>query len=89
MTMLSDERMRSLQKQWFLSKMAAEKPKAAVVAKVKEGKGDFVLVDARDRASYEKGHIPGAISMPPEEIEENFGRLDPAKEIVTYCWNDT
>jgi len=33
--------------------------------------------------------FPGAISMPPEEIETNFGRLDKAKEIVTYCWNAT
>jgi rhodanese-related sulfurtransferase len=89
MAMLSDERTRSLQKQWFQAKMAAEKPKASVVAKVKEGKGDFILVDARDRASYEKEHIPGAISMPPGEIEENFGRLDKSKEIVTYCWNAT
>lgn len=87
--MLSDERTRSLQKQWFQAKMAAEKPKASVVAKVKEGKGDFILVDARDRASYEKEHIPGAISMPPDEIEQNFGRLDKSKEIVTYCWNAT
>jgi len=87
--MLSDERTRSLQKQWFQSKLAAEKQKSSVIAKVKEGKGDFVLVDARDRASYEREHIPGAISMPPEEIEENFGRLDPSKEIVTYCWTST
>ena len=81
------EETNALQKQWFQAKMAAEKPKASVVAKVKEGKGDFVLVDARDRASFEKERIPGAISMPHEEIEMNFGRLDKAKEIVTYCWN--
>jgi len=87
--MLTREQSMALQKQWFQAKMAAEKPKASVVAKVKEGKGDFVLVDARDRASYEREHIPGAISMPPEEIETNFGRLDKAKEIVTYCWNAT
>ena len=83
------EDLRSLQQQWFRAKMAAEKPKASVVAKVKEGKGDFVLVDARDRASYEREHIPGAISMPPEEIEANYGRLDKSKEHVTYCWNAT
>jgi rhodanese-related sulfurtransferase len=87
--MLTREQEHSLQMQWFKAKMAAEKPKASVVALVKEGKGDFVLVDARDRASYEKEHIPGAISLPPGEIEANYGRLDPAKEYVTYCWNST
>jgi rhodanese-related sulfurtransferase len=87
--MLTHERELSLQKQWFAAKLAAEKPKMAVVAKVKEGKGDFVLVDTRDRVSYEKEHIPGAISMPTQEIEANYERLDRSKEHVTYCWAAT
>ena len=78
---------KELQKQFFRSKLAAEKSKAEVVKKVKEGVGDFVLLDARDRASYEKEHIPGAISAPTAEIDRVAPTLDPSKEYVTYCWN--
>ena len=80
---------RELQKQWFRAKLASEKQKTDVIKKVKEGKGDFVLVDARDRLSYAAGHLPGAISMPPEDLERVAETLDREKEYVTYCWNST
>lgn len=86
---MSREREKQLQKAFFQSKLAAEKQKAEVVKKVKEGKGDFVLLDTRDRAAYEKEHLPGAISMPTAEIEQRAGELDPAQEYVTYCWAAT
>jgi rhodanese-related sulfurtransferase len=78
-----------LQKQWFRHKLAAEKQKVDVAKKIKEGKGEFVLLDTRDRASYQKEHIPGALAMPLEEVEKLAGKLDPAKEYVTYCWHAT
>jgi rhodanese-related sulfurtransferase len=78
-----------LQKMWFRAKLAAEKQKMEVVKKVKEGIGDFVLLDSRDRKSFEKGHIPGAVSMPLDELEKRVGELDRAREYVTYCWNAT
>ena len=87
--MLTREKEKELQKQFFQSKLAAEKQKVDVARKVKEGKGDFVLLDTRDRASYEKEHIPGAISMPSDEVEKLSARLDRAKEHVTYCWHST
>jgi len=79
-------------KQWFRAKLAAEKQKAEVVKKIKDGpasKQDFILLDARDRPSYEKEHLPGARSMPLDEIAQLAGDLDPTKEYVTYCWNST
>ncbi len=45
----------------------------------------FVLADARPRRDYEQKHLPGAISMPVDEIGEFAGRLDRGDEIVTYC----
>lgn len=80
---------RALQKQWFLAKLAAEKQKSDVIKKVKDGKGDFVLIDARDRLAYGVGHIPGAISMPLEDFEQVASTLDHETEYVTYCWNST
>ena len=87
--MTTREQEKQLQKLWFQHKLAAEKQKVEVAKKVKEGKGDFVLLDTRDRASFEKEHIPGAQSMPLDEVGKLAGGLDPNKEYVTYCWHAT
>ncbi len=90
--MLAREQEVATRKQWFQAKLAAEKQKAEVVKKIKEGsagKQDFVLLDARDRASYDKEHLPGAQSMPLEQVDQLADDLDPTKEYVTYCWNST
>ncbi len=83
------EKDRELQRAYFQAKLAAEKQKVDVVRKVKEGQGDFVLLDARDRASFEKDHIPGAVSAPLEEVDRLAPRLSKDKEYVTYCWHST
>ncbi len=50
---------------------------------------NIVIVDARERIFYEKGHIKGAINIPYDEIEilpyEFLKNLDKNKEIVIYC----
>lgn len=47
-----------------------------------------VLLDARDPALYEAGHIPGAVSLPLTLDEEQFQDCLPfltGRTIVTYC----
>jgi len=44
-----------------------------------------VLLDLRPREEYEAGHIPGAVSIPLEDLEEHLALLPPAAEIVAYC----
>ncbi len=83
------ERERELQRTYFQAKLAAEKQKVDVAKKVKEGKGDFALLDARDRASYEKEHIPGALNVPLEDVDKIAPKLGKEKEYVTYCWHST
>ncbi|WP_407653423.1 ArsR/SmtB family transcription factor [Brevibacillus ruminantium] len=48
-------------------------------------KGEVLLVDVRPREEYEIGHIPGAISVPVEELEKHLAALPADKEIVAYC----
>lgn len=48
-------------------------------------RGDVVLVDVRPVEEYAAGHIEGARSVPPEELEEKLGDLPAGKEIVAYC----
>jgi rhodanese-related sulfurtransferase len=46
--------------------------------------GDYNLVDVRQPAEYEKGHIPGAQFIPVGELPERLAELDPDKPTITY-----
>ena len=50
-----------------------------------EKKVDFIVVDVRSKASYDKSHIPGAISIPLGDIEKRHEELPKDKEIILYC----
>lgn len=48
--------------------------------------GTVVVVDVRSLADYRLGHIPGAVSMPLNEVPARLGELKGGgKPIVTYC----
>ncbi len=47
--------------------------------------GAAVFVDVRAASSYDSAHIPGALSIPVNEIENRLGELDPGDWIITYC----
>ena len=53
------------------------------------GVGDVVLVDARPVEDYAAGHIPGAISLPADEIDALLATQSlPIRndlDVVTYC----
>jgi rhodanese-related sulfurtransferase/DNA-binding MarR family transcriptional regulator len=48
-------------------------------------KGDTVLIDVRPRDEFESGHIPGAISLPVDEIEARVSELPRNARVVAYC----
>ena len=49
-------------------------------------KADFVLLDVRSPAAYEKGHIRGAINLPHGKIiESKLSQFGPDILFVTYC----
>lgn len=47
----------------------------------------FVVIDSRSTASWDQGHVPGAVHLPtaliPEQAEQLLDRSVP---VVTYCW---
>ena len=56
-------------------------------AKIDRG-DDFVLVEALSRKHYESSHLPGAINLPYEFVDEAERVLpDKDAEIVVYCMN--
>jgi rhodanese-related sulfurtransferase len=52
-----------------------------------EAGGDFVLVDALAPMSYARSHLPGAINLPFEWVDERGPRRIPdlGTEVVVYC----
>jgi rhodanese-related sulfurtransferase len=44
-----------------------------------------VVLDVRPTVEYAAGHIPGAVSLPLDELEQRLGDLPDDVEIVAYC----
>lgn len=47
--------------------------------------GDVVVLDVRPRPEYDAGHIPGALSVPLDDLKARLGQLPAGTEIVAYC----
>jgi rhodanese-related sulfurtransferase len=52
-----------------------------------EGGDEFVLVDALAPMSYAHSHLPGAINLPPEWVDDRspWRIPDPSTVVVVYC----
>jgi len=47
--------------------------------------GQTTLIDVRPMNEYDAGHIPGAIPIPPDQLEDLLPQLPTDREIVAYC----
>jgi rhodanese-related sulfurtransferase/DNA-binding transcriptional ArsR family regulator len=47
--------------------------------------GSVILVDVRPAEEYVAGHIPGALSIPHDELEGRLRELSREQEVVAYC----
>jgi rhodanese-related sulfurtransferase/biotin operon repressor len=45
----------------------------------------IVVLDVRPSREYQAGHLPGARSVPVDELEARLGELPADQEIVAYC----
>ena len=59
------------------------------VHKVKEieGNDSATIVDIRDPASYQAGHIPNAIHLSDNTVEKFLSDTDKNKPLVVYCYH--
>jgi rhodanese-related sulfurtransferase/DNA-binding transcriptional ArsR family regulator len=47
--------------------------------------GAATIIDVRPRDEYEAGHIPGALSMPVDEVQRRMRELPKGREVIAYC----
>jgi rhodanese-related sulfurtransferase len=47
--------------------------------------GDVTLIDVRPSEEYAAGHIPGALSLPLDELGDRLASLPGDTTIVAYC----
>ncbi len=67
--------------------MVREISREELKAKMDRG-DDFVVVEALSRRHYESSHLPGAINLPYEFVDDAERVLpDKRAEIVVYCMN--
>lgn len=55
----------------------------SLIERVRDGR--VVVIDVRPEEEYRAGHIPGARSIPLEELERRLTELPRRREIVAYC----
>ncbi|WP_374045674.1 ArsR/SmtB family transcription factor [Massilia sp. YIM B04103] len=53
-----------------------------LIARLEEG---VLLLDVRSEEDYAAGHIPGAINIPTEALEQHFAELPRDQDILAYC----
>lgn len=51
------------------------------------GHPDLVIVDIRDPASYEQGHIAGAVSLGNDNMEDFLTKTDKSRPVLCYCYH--
>ena len=52
---------------------------------------NFLLVETLPRTTYQHAHLPGAINLPPDQVQQLAATLlpDKAADIVVYCAKPT
>jgi len=55
----------------------------ALIQKVREG--TVTVLDVRPAEEFQAGHLPGAISIPLNELEQRLSELPKDQEVVAYC----
>lgn len=64
-----------------------DKLEAVTAAELEERRAEeeITVLDVRPSEEYGAGHIPGARSIPIEELEERVDELPESQEVVAYC----
>lgn len=71
-------------RQFFTSRDELDPIDARELLRRMEG-GEVIVLDVRPEEEYRAGHVPGAWSVPVEDVERIIPELPRDREIVAYC----
>lgn len=49
------------------------------------GHPDVLIIDLRDKKDYLKGHIPSAVNIPYDKLEDEIKNINTRKLLIFYC----
>lgn len=49
--------------------------------------GKAIFVDVRDAGSYQSAHVPGALHLSDDNIQDFVAKTDKSKPVVCYCYH--
>ncbi|MBI9097129.1 MAG: ArsR family transcriptional regulator [Spirochaetaceae bacterium] len=70
--------------------LIADKPSRVSILDMNEmkkklGQESALIVDVRPKEEFRTLHLPGAVSIPLNDLEERIAEIPKEKEIITYC----
>ncbi|MEE8601550.1 rhodanese-like domain-containing protein [Euzebya tangerina] len=72
---------------FFAARLANETDCADVHLWMRRDPDSVVVLDVRSREAFDDGHVPGAVSLPHQQITaEALAALGRDVTFVTYCW---
>ena len=69
---------------YFVARDALEPVSRAELVE-RASRGDVVILDVRPAEEFAAGHIPGALSVPLDQLDAALSRLPKRARIVAYC----
>jgi rhodanese-related sulfurtransferase len=84
---LSQDRLAEVERvtKLFLHSQDALEPVTRTELQRRLKEGAATIIDVRPRDEYEAGHIPGALSMPVDEVQRRMRELPKGREVIAYC----
>lgn len=67
----------------YLGEAVEEIPREELLRRA--GSGAVIVLDVRPETEYAAGHIPGAASIPVDQLRRRLAELPPETEVVAYC----
>jgi rhodanese-related sulfurtransferase len=74
---------------FFRAKLEYEASPYGLKAQMEKSPGEAWVIDVRSTDAYREGHIPGAHSIPIDQLTSKLNSLPRDRVIVTYCGDIT
>ncbi len=82
-------RMASALKRHFQEKLAAEIGPYDLKRMLRTRRESIAVLDVRDREQYQEWHLPGAVNIPLDQLENRIGEVTRFHEVICYCGSIT